>query len=53
MDRATFIISRDGKEIARRPDGEVLGWFMRHTNFSMHYALKYDGYTVEKANPAP
>ena len=53
MDRATFIISRDGKEITRRPDGEVLGWFMRNTNFSMDYALRWNGYSVEKANPAP
>jgi len=39
MSEAVFIISRDG---------EVLGWFMRNTNFRMHYALKYDGYSVTK-----
>ncbi len=46
-----FVIKRDGVEVATVDDndgeGGVLGWFMRNTNQSMDYALKYDGYSYE------
>ena len=44
------IIKRDGKIVHQCTvvrGSEVLAWFMSHTNQSMDYALRYNGYTVE------
>lgn len=45
-----YIIKRDGLEI-KRVDSElaVVVYFHRSHSYSMSHALKYEGYTVEKA----
>jgi hypothetical protein len=45
---AVFIIRRDGVEITREKDSAVLGWFLRHQSQSMHWALKWEGYSIEQ-----
>lgn len=42
------IIKRDGQEIDRVESTEaaIISWFMKNTNQSTAYALKYDGYSV-------
>ncbi len=50
----TYIISRDKNEITRIKDQLtdfcVLKYFIDKTTQSMHYALKYDGYTIKVLN---
>lgn len=43
---AQFIIKRDGKELWRGPNSEVMRWFHRHVPYSMDHATKYEGYSV-------
>ncbi len=42
-----FVIKRDGKEVARVNDSQVLAWFHKHHSYSMDHAIKYEGYSVE------
>jgi hypothetical protein len=57
-----YIIKRDGKEVARVKSGvvtydpvygrvpnAVMQWLLQHQGQSAHYALKYGGYSFEKA----
>ncbi len=44
-----FVIKRDGREVARVSDEEVLRWFHRNVPYSMDHATKYEGYSVEPA----
>lgn len=45
-------ITRDGKHVATLAhENDVLGWFVRNTNFSMDYALTHDGYAITTELP--
>lgn len=50
----TFIITRDGKEVAKFTDQEndfkPFQWLLRNQGSSVHKALKHEGYKVEEIN---
>ena len=44
-----YTIKRDGREVKRvESELEVIAYFHRTHAYSMDYALKYEGYTIER-----
>lgn len=47
MQRQQFILKRDGKEVARGDEFELLKFVQRKHSCSFDWACKYEGYSVE------
>ena len=43
----TTIIRRDGRDVARVNDHQVLAWFHHNHGYSMAHALEHEGYSIE------
>jgi hypothetical protein len=46
MEKQTFTLLRDGKEILTGPEIECLRWIHTYTPFSWHHAIQYEGYKM-------
>lgn len=47
--KKTYILKRDGEEVARGDEFELLKYMHRKHSFSMDWACKHEGYSVEVA----
>lgn len=48
MQKKTYILYHDGKEIMTGSEFEILKYIHRHHSYSLSHALKYEGYSIEE-----